>query len=399
MFFRNAFWISLLWLISILGSGSAVTHSPTALYLSWDGDPTTSMVVHWLSKKQTQGSEVLFRKVGEIRWLAGQGERVALPDTPYAVHRVRLVDLSPGTDYEFQIRQKEGVYRFRTMPQVLSREIRWVVGGDAYSDTARFRKMNRQIQACDPDFVVVGGDLAYAYGRRWTWGRGGITRWRDFLRLWKEQIVGQDGRLIPMVPVIGNHDVKRRMSPSQQLFFRLFAGIDQEATYRVLDFGNYLSLWLLDTGHICPVAGTQTAWLEQTLRQRGGIAYKMAAYHIGAYPSVYPYQGATPQQIRKEWSPLFEQYGLKLAFEHHNHAYKRTYPIREEHRAGDGVVYMGDGSWGTTPRQIKNEGSWYLEKTASANAVCIVRLNRMGMRVEAMGANGAPIDAIMMKNP
>lgn len=398
MFFCKIFGISLLsallvlWGVPSILCGASATPSPSALYLSWEGDPTSSMVIHWLSKQRDRDSEVLFRRLGVSSWQAVHGERLSLPGTPYGVHRVGLTGLQPGTDYEFQIGQKEGVYRFRTMPKQLNREIRWVIGGDAYLSSGLFQRMNRWIRIADPDFVVVGGDLAYAYRRRWSVKEGGITRWKDFFCLWKQQIVGSDGRLIPIVPVLGNHDVKKKATPSQQLVCRLFAGLDWNAPYRVLDFGNYLSLWLLDSGHISPIGGSQTTWLAQTLAEREETPHKIAAYHIGAYPSVYSYLGAVPQQIRKAWSPLFEQHGVKLAFEHHNHAYKRTFPIREGEKVKDGVIYLGDGSWGAPARNLKNNGAWYLEKAESANAVCLVQLNRSGLRVQAVNIDGTPID-------
>jgi hypothetical protein len=55
--------------------------------------------------------------------------------------------------------------------------------------------------------------------------------------------------------------------------------------------------------------------------------------------------------IREHWCPLFDEYGVQLAFEHHDHAYKRTYPIRKGTVDPRGVVYLGDGAWGVTVRK------------------------------------------------
>ena len=41
-----------------------------------------------------------------------------------------------------------------------------------------------------------------------------------------------------------------------------------ETSYATLDFGDYLSLVLLDTGHNTAIAGEQTDWLEKVLRAR-----------------------------------------------------------------------------------------------------------------------------------
>jgi hypothetical protein len=67
--------------------------------------------------------------------------------------------------------------------------------------------------------------------------------------------------------------------------------------------------------------------------------------------------------------PLFERHGVRLAFENHDHAYKRTHPLRGGARAPDGIVYLGDGAWGAPLRVIGQESGgtppWYLERGES----------------------------------
>ena len=58
----------------------------------------------------------------------------------------------------------------------------------------------------------------------------------------------------------------------------------------------------------------------------------------------------------------------------------------------DGVVYMGDGSWGVTPRKPKN--LWYLEKVAEVNAICLVTLSPEMSSIEAINIDGKVFDAV-----
>lgn len=277
--------------------------------------------------------------------------------------------------------------------------MKFVVGGDAYNYYSTFRKMNAKIASCDPDFVVVGGDIAYTNGRKALFkGRAWeINRWCTFLREWKSKMVTSDGRLIPFLVVIGNHDIKAlTMRPKSQhfLFYELFAMRETGKSYRVFDAGDYLSLFLLDTGHSYHIAGHQVEWLKKELALRESIPNKMAAYHIGAYPSVYPYLGSTPKEIRSEWSPIFEKYHLNVAFEHHNHAYKRTFPLKAEKIDPEGVIYMGDGSWGVSPRKPKK--LWYLEVAKQTNAVCVVTLDADKSCIEALTIRGTIIDSVTL---
>jgi acid phosphatase type 7 len=379
---------------SILG---AAENAPSVLYLTWMHDPTTTMTVHWHTDDDDQKTQVAYRKKGQSQWQFKEGIYGILPETNLLVHTVELDGLESGQEYQFSLVEKQGIYKFNTLPKTLSRPIRFVVGGDAYFYLSLLRKMNEQIAAKDPDFVVVGGDIAYTNGRRALFkGKGWeIKRWQTFLKEWKRQMIASDGRMIPIVPILGNHDVKAStLAPMSHhfLFYELFAMPEKEISFRVLDAGDYLSLFLLDSGHTYHIEGQQTQWLKKMLSERENIPYKMAAYHVAAYPSVYPYRGQSPSKIRTQWNPLFERYHLNVAFEHHNHAYKRTHPIKGNKIDPDGVIYMGDGSWGVTPRKPKK--LWYLASTAQANAVCLITLScELGL-IEALSIQGEILDSV-----
>lgn len=383
----------------LLGSAKQeFVRAPSIVYLTWMHDPTTTMTVHWHTSDKDCGSEVLYKKWGTAQWEKKEGTYASLTKTHFLVHTVEMDNLEPDTEYEFCIAGKERSYRFRTLPERLNRNVRFVVGGDAYFYLSTLRKMNREIAASNPDFVVVGGDIAYTNGRRaiFKGKEWEIKRWQTFLKEWTNFMIDVDGRMIPIVPVLGNHDIKATsLSDCKSphfFFYELFATQENGVAYRVLDAGDYLSLFLLDSGHTFHIEGRQTQWLKKMLSERENTPYKMAAYHIAAFPSVYPYRGSGPKKLRDQWSSLFERYHLNIAFEHHNHAYKRTFPLKGNKINPDGVVYMGDGSWGVTPRRPKK--LWYLEKVAQANAVCLVTLAPQIGTVEALGIHGEILDSI-----
>jgi hypothetical protein len=337
---------------------------------------------------------VWYRSVEGETWQKAVGLWERIPKTRRGVHTVELTGLAPGQRYLFRLKEDGKTYLFQTLSTALP--LRFVVGGDAYFYAARFDRMNEVIAGLNPAFVVVGGDLAYTNHSRGLFQgrRGEVRRWTDFLTRWQEQMVASDGRLIPLVPVIGNHDIQHSSpnnSPHSRLFYALFALPERGRPFRVMDVGSELSLLLLDTGHSYHIEGMQTEWLGRTLAQREAQRYKMAVYHIGGYPSVYPYEGGAAARIREHWSPLFEQYHVPLAFEHHNHAYKRTHPLKAGQIDAEGVVYMGDGSWGIRPRKPKER--WYLAEKAQTNAVCLVTLTEKECLVEAVTARGEVIDA------
>lgn len=164
--------------------------------------------------------------------------------------------------------------------------------------------------------------------------------------------------------------------------------------YQVLDFGNYLSLIILDSGHTHPIPGAQTQWLYQTLKEREHIPHKFALYHVPAYPARRNYKGKISPVIRQQWVPIFEQFGLTAAFEHHDHVYKRSQLIRKGKVDSEGVLYLGDGGWGIrkckSPKSPKK--TWYLAKTAAAQHVIVVTIEPDHRHYAAIDRNGNFID-------
>ncbi len=370
---------------------------PSVLYLTWMHDPSTTMTVQWHTKDTDPSSEILYRKAGESEWQLKEGVFNPLPKTNVLVHTVELEGLEPNTDYQFLLAGRKKEHLFRTLPKTLSRHVKFVIGGDAYVSLSTLRKMNAQIASRSPDFVVVGGDIAYTNGRRAVYKSEGweLNRWRTFLEEWTSLMLTKEGQMIPMMVVLGNHDIKPTMlapTPQHFLFYELFALEEKGKPYRVFDVGDYLSLFLLDTGHTYHIEGQQAEWLKKNLFSRENTPYKMAAYHIGAYPSVYSFKGGVPKKIRSEWSPLFEKYRLNVAFEHHNHAYKRTFPMKDERIDPEGVIYIGDGSWGISPRKPKK--LWYLDVAEKTNAVCLITLSTDKGIIEGINLKGEIIDTV-----
>ncbi len=388
-----------LFLILPLFWGILEGREPSTLYLTWIHDPTSTMTVLWHTPKTDKYSMIFYQKQGSGEaWLKKEGTVKRPSRTDIHVHTVELVDLEPDTEYLFRIGKEGNKYRFKTLPRELDREVRFAVGGDAFMYYQLFKKTNLEIAEKNPDFVVIGGDIAYCHGiNRFRGLNWEVERWQNFFREYRRAMVTSDGRLIPMVVAIGNHDVPSGMVDPRNkslLFYQFFPFPQQYIAYRSLDVGSYLSLVLLDTGHTYPIDGEQTEWLKQTLQARHPL-YKFAAYHIAAYPSVYPFEGTAPTKIRNNWVPLFESEGVQVAFENHNHAFKRSVPLKEGKVDPEGVLYLGDGSWGVTPR--KPSKRWYLEKAAQTNCFWLVSLTQEKSSFEAFDGDGKSIDAVSVK--
>jgi hypothetical protein len=399
--YPNAACKALLWIFLLLPlSYAAAEEDPVAVYLTWQRDPTTTMTVQWITEVQEEKDAIFYQKEGDSAWEIAVGAHAPMPESePYLIHKVELVNLTPGDSYFFKTGEKSVVTRkFRTMPLTLNKPIRFVVGGDMYPRGIEYLiETNREAAKADPHFAMVGGDLAYAAGK--SPGKSSSDkrrRWLRWLMAWSQHMVTPEGYLIPMIPAVGNHDVNGGygQTPAQAPFFYSLFAFPGPQGYNVLDFGSYLSLVVLDSAHTNPIYGEQTLWLHRVLENKRDIPNKFALYHVPAYPCVRRFKELHSTQIRKHWVPVFENSGLTAAFEHHDHAYKRTWPIYRGQINPKGVLYLGDGAWGVkTPRKPRDAGSlWYLAKTARARHFILVTLDGGNRHYTAIDSKGKVID-------
>ena len=306
------------------------------------------------------------------------------------MHTVGLTGLAPDRDYRCRIEGDAAVHAFSTMPADASEPITFVAGGDLYKESFD-KRMYVVVAARDPMFVVIGGDIAYDNGEP-----SRVSRWFHWLDAWDEYMVTSDGRLIPMVVAIGNHEVLGRydQTPAEAPFFYSLFKWPGETGCNVLDFGEYMSIIALDSTHTHPVGGVQTQWLQRTLAERVHQPHVFVVYHVAAYPSVRSYDGPICALIREHWVPLFEQYGVDIVFENHEHAYKRTPLIRNGTTDPDGVLYLGDGAWGANLRSVHTPAdTWYLDRAESIHHVIVVTIHGDERRFEAVDQYGTVFDS------
>ncbi len=371
---------------------------PDTLFLTWQDDPTTTMTVQWVAPETTADTAIQYATVENPVWQIARTLLKPYPNTDLKVHRCEFKGLKPGTEYQFQIGKAEPTLRFRTMPAKATNTIQFVSGGDAGVDQ---HAINTNIIAAkqEPYFALIAGDLAYDNGRS-------PETFTKFLQNYRAHMVDPKGRLIPMLSCIGNHEVdggyktKRANSPQ---YLSVFDGFFAEKTYGVLDIGDYMSLVLLDTDHIEPIAGEQTEWLGKVLAERQSRPHLIVANHVPAYPSYRPPVGqdgnlGTGEQQRQHWCPLFERYNVDVVLEHHDHTFKRTHPLVNGMKDKNGVIYLGDGSWGKLRIPKTPEERPYLATVSPAYHMTVHRLEGEQRFHVALEESGKVADVCVTTN-
>lgn len=345
------------------------------LFLTWFRDPTTTMAVQWIGPDHATAPKTVraARRDGD-EWKAADVAAAPFGRTDLKVFRAEFTGLAPGTEYVFQLGKGPQTHRFRTCPAKATDTFTWVSGGDCGVGPAAVRT-NQIAAKQEPHFALVGGDLGYD---------NGVSALSAllFARNYAKHMIDPKGRLIPLVTCIGNHEVRggyRAKRADATYFLPQFDGFFKEKTYGTLDFGDYLSLVLLDTGHVEPIGGEQADWLDSALAEREGRPHLFVANHVPAYPSYRAPEGSkdkfgTGEANRLHWCPLFEKYRVDAVLEHHDHTFKRTHPLTGGLIDKYGVPYLGDGSWGMLRTPVPPEKRPYLAKVGKAYHMTVHRL-------------------------
>src|SRR6266446_5915362 len=366
---------------------------PSTLFLTWQRDPTTTMTIQWIGAiGETSDTKVSYAIGKAGAWQSQATTVKPYPLTDLKIFRAELTGLLPGADYQFRIGKMSPTYRFRTMPAKATDTIHFISGGDC---GVNGHTVSNNIQAArqDPMFAVIGGDLAYDNGKS-------VEINLAFLRNYSKHMIGRDGRLIPMVAGIGNHEVDggyKKPRAKAPFFYALFDGLYPDTGYATLDFGDYLSLVLLDTGHTSPIGGEQADWLEHTLKERVDRPNVFVVNHVPAYPSFRRALGVagkegTGEANRKHWVPLFEKYRVPVVLEHHDHTFKRTKPLLEGFADKNGVLYLGDGSWGRLRTPYQPEQLGYLAASSREYHLSLHRIQGDERFHLALDENGRVMD-------
>lgn len=351
------------------------------------------MVINWITTDKDKDNTLVYcrKKSGKVTWNHVQATHTVLPHKEaHLLHTIELRNLLPDSKYQFRIAKSKTLHYFRTMPLNLNEPIRFIVGADAKSThSKRFKAMCQVAARQDPRFVLLAGDLAYSVENKTAYPEN-FARWVSFFKNWSSEMRDTSGCIIPLFVTIGNHEVfggHNRKVKDAPLYYALF-----KKSFYDFGFGDYVHFTFLDSAHTHTIK-EQTSWLKNTLKKSSHFLHRFALYHVGAYPSTGRFSDPTRKDIRKYWVPLFEKYQLSGCFEGHDHAYKRTYPLKNGKAHPKGIVYFGDGSWGITPREPSSRK--YIAQSKGCQQALLVEISMKACKYTAIDVDGVVIDSYM----
>lgn len=306
------------------------TSFETARYLTWKGNPSTSIVVHWHTLKP-------FTK-----------------------------------DYSNGFADK--VMYFKTAPLILSGDINFVQISDTHGGARNHDIFENIAEKDNIAGIIHSGDMATGNG-----GLAGPKTWYTFFDA-LNKAVNSDGTIIPILPNLGNHEIYNGYSGTHwwkeehigkkpdfengiradsEWYYCFFPSFLEQG-YSVHKFGNYLSIYQLDVVTTKLDEG-QDLWLSETLEEDSN-SHKLISLHYSPYTAGRRSQNTNYiKDVREILVPIWENH-KPLVMVGHEHVLSKTVPIKNNQIDEEGAVYIGSGPSGNRDRSGLNPHTkWWLE--------------------------------------
>jgi len=253
----------------------------------------------------------------------------ATEETPVTTHAVRLTGLTPGARNWYRVVVGDAAlppYDFLTaLPPEDDGRIELVMLGDNQDGPDVFAELVQEIAATDPDFVLHAGDCVQN-GQRW-----------DYRETFLKPYFGLGNRA-PLVMAQGNHETYSSgifISNESRALWEEY--VDQPGDEHCFGWRwGSLFVMVIDTEQAHAFGSAQYACVEDALKSDMAqtATFRTAIFHrpalvewwdsVASFPSPVTFfaGGMDAPDVRESLAPLFEQYGVDLVFNGHNHLYQ-----------------------------------------------------------------------------
>jgi len=307
---------------------------PRDIVTTFKDDPRTSRAFTWYTDAPRKQAVVQLVKGASGSGFQGEavitvtGEAASIQyggnNRVRGVNKAEAVGLEPGTVYSYRLGSgEEGGWsdsaQFTTEADNATAFTFIDVADSQGASTGDFKLWGLTLKYAfsrfpDAGFIIHNGDL--------TEDPGDEQGWMDFIgyaRTWTASI--------PLMPVTGNHDEVDKKADAYVSHFNLpDNGADNSipGTTYAFDYGPARFIMLNTESN----KKEQTKWLRKQLEDTDK-PWKIVALHRG------PYGGNSNDKIG-DWVELFDEFGVDLVLQGHNHEYARSYPLRSGSITGDG---------------------------------------------------------------
>jgi hypothetical protein len=337
--------------------------------------------------------------------VTGVSRAIATENGDAVYHQVRFGALTPGTRYVYRVQGADGWSEWRSFRTASDEPVpfRFLYFGDLQNSILEHgARTVRQAyaRAGEPALVIHAGDLVasrddMAHDDEWgEWNAAG----------------GHFLGMIPQAPAAGNHEYvdvstaagaeTRALAPHWPLQFALpDNGAEQtRATTYYVDYQGVRFVFLdgtaaLDLGAL----NNQTAWLRRVL-ESAGERWTVVVVHQPIFTCARP---EDTQPLNQVWRPVFDELGVDLVLQGHDHCYGRWADppspaearARARRRVLNGPVYIvsvaGRKMYGLNDRVRRQADRW----AEDTQLFQIIDVERNRLRYHAFMSTGDLYDA------
>lgn len=285
-----------------------------------------------------------------------------------------LDGLAPGTRVSYRVVSGDRTTQPRsfTAGQPRGTSFRFAVFGDTRTNHVVHWQVIKALSRERVDFAIHTGDMV-SYGVQ-------DREWRRFLAI-EHPLMTK----VPLVPVMGNHDV------SKLGYFRRYFVTDMASggrRYFARDWGD-VRLVLVDAMVEYREGSTQFRYLDRKLAEaaRAGMYIVMATHE----PPFSSGKHGSNLVMRKTLHQLARRHGVELVVSGHDHNYERTKPQ-------NGVTYLVSGSAGAPIRPVRPRT--FSAKTRLEPHYVLIDVEKRGMTLRAINLQGDTFDSeVIPPNP
>lgn len=377
------------------------TPVPDRIVLTWTGAPSRSQAVSWRTSADVTKGLAEIAVAGEGPLFANRARQVSAKTTcldadlgSASYHTVEFEGLKPDTLYAYRVGDGTTFSEwshFRTAAD-WARPFTFVYVGDAQNDIkSHWSRVIRSAFADAPKaaFVLHAGDLVNRANRDSEWGQWFYAT--GFLH-----------RTIPCIATPGNHEYARPDPNSERqlsVHWRpTFAfpehgpqGLAESAYYIDYQGARIVSL------NSNEKHAEQIEWLRDVLRYKGA-RWKIVTFHHPLYASA---RGRDNTELRNLWQPIFDEYGVDLVLQGHDHTYARSGLMTHENvatgataRSEAGTVYVVSVSG---PKMYDLEKRPFMKRAAEDTQLYqIIRIDGDQLHYKARTATGNLYDGFKL---
>lgn len=314
-----------------------------------------------------------------------------------AQHTAELTNLQPNTRYCYQVfeRTDTGVEfaasagtTFLTAPTIATPFAALVLGDSGNGSAAQTRVRNQMLQRSF-DLILHTGDIAYDYGTFEEFEKQVFDVYKDLFAR------------IPFFPSPGNHEY---WTAGAGPYFNLFdlpknsdRFFDRERYYS-FDWGN-THFVALDSNVPLAQIGDQEAgkdmaeWLAADLAA-SNAEWKVVYFHHPPYSSG-PH--GSNSVVRDKLVPVFQNGGVHLVLNGHDHQYERTKPLTNHVPATNGISYIVTGGGGASLYSRVSTNA-FTEVYAKKHNFGLLRADGCRMVYTAIDDRGVQLDQLELSH-